>query len=58
MIYNKPEIYEALNAILPTYYEQIVDANTETPCITYVESGNYDDTEPVKQWVIAIKYIP
>ncbi len=44
MIYNKPQIYEALNAILPTYYEQIVDANTETPCITYMESGNYDDT--------------
>ena len=43
MIYNKPQIYEALNTILPTYYEQFVE-EIELPCITYIESGNIDDT--------------
>lgn len=44
MIYNKPQIYEALNAILPTYYEQFVDEEVKLPYITYFESGNSDDT--------------
>ena len=45
MIDFKPELVEALNTILPTYYEMIVDSSTETPCITYIEIDNSANEE-------------
>ena len=43
MLYVKPEVVEALSKVLPTYYEDFVDENTAIPCISYKESGNYDN---------------
>lgn len=37
---NHKEIREALNKILPTHYELIINSKTETPCITYLELNN------------------
>lgn len=31
----------ALSAVLPTHYEMTLTANTKTPCISYMELGNY-----------------
>ena len=38
--YNK-ELVAALSAVLPTYYEMILTADSETPCISYMERNNY-----------------
>lgn len=56
MIYNKPQIYEALNAILPTYYEQFVDEEPDLPYITYFESSNIDDTITCETMGYSIQY--
>lgn len=56
MIYNKPQIYEALNAILPTYYEQFVDEEITLPYITYIESSNIDDTITCETMGYSIQY--
>ena len=40
MLDYKPLLIRELSAILPTYYELFVDSNTETPCITIMESNN------------------
>ena len=37
------EIVNALGTILPTYYELVLVAGTETPCISYMERNNYVD---------------
>lgn len=56
MIYNKPQIYEALNAILPTYYEQFVDEELNLPCITYLESSNVDDAVTCETMGYSLQY--
>ena len=43
MLDVKPQLVSALNEILPTYYELIVDSSIKLPCITYLEMGNSDD---------------
>lgn len=55
MIYNKQEIYEALNEILPAWYEQVVD-ELELPCITYIESSNVDDNLTCETMGYSIQY--
>lgn len=40
MLDYKPLLIRELSAILPTYYELFVDSETETPCITIMESNN------------------
>lgn len=40
MIDCSAEIKQALQTILPTYYEMRLSANTETPCISYQERSN------------------
>ena len=42
MLNVKEQLVEALNTILPTYYELFCDSTTETPCITYIENLSYD----------------
>lgn len=34
-------LVSALQAILPTYYEMVLTADSETPCISYMERNNY-----------------
>lgn len=41
--YNK-ELVNALNTVLPTYYELALTSKTETPCISYQERNNYVST--------------
>lgn len=56
MIYNKPQIYEALSAILPTYYEQFVDDEVKLPYITYFESSNIDDAVTCETMGYSLQY--
>lgn len=41
MINYHKELVSALNKILPTHYEMVLTANTQTPCISYMEINNY-----------------
>ena len=43
MVATKTEIREALNTVLPTFYELFVDSTTELPALTYNEIQNLDD---------------
>ena len=45
MIDYKPLLIRELDTILPTYYELFVDSETETPCITIMESNNIAQEE-------------
>lgn len=45
MIDFKPELVEALDKLLPTYYELFVDSSTALPCITYIETDNAAEEE-------------
>lgn len=40
MLDVKPEVFESLKTVLPTYYELFVDSNVSIPCITYFEYNN------------------
>jgi hypothetical protein len=40
MIDYHSKIVEALGSILPTHYEMALTAETETPCISYMELNN------------------
>lgn len=42
MVNYHETLYNALNAILPTHYEMNLTSNTTTPCISYMETNNYD----------------
>lgn len=41
MIDYHADLVSALNMILPTHYELALTSETETPCISYMESNNY-----------------
>lgn len=41
MIDFDKELRAALSAVLPTYYEMVLTADSETPCISYMERNNY-----------------
>ena len=46
MIDYKPTLKSNLETLgLPVYYELFVNGSTPTPCITYIEAGNYADLE-------------
>lgn len=47
MIDFHKEIVAALNKVLPTYYEMVLHSGLETPCISYMEVNNYQETEVV-----------
>ena len=44
MINYHVELVKALEAVLPTHYEMTLTANTQTPCISYMETNNYVST--------------
>lgn len=41
MINFHKEIVDALQNILPTYYEMVLNSGLKTPCISYMELNNY-----------------
>ena len=43
MIDSHKEIVAALSAILPTHYEATLTADTDVPCISYMEYSNRDE---------------
>ena len=43
MIDYHKQIVAALSEILPTHYEMTLTKDTEVPCISYMEAGNYDE---------------
>jgi hypothetical protein len=47
MIDNHTALVNALENILPTYYEMILKSGIDTPCISYMETNNYAITEPI-----------
>lgn len=44
MIDYDARLVSALKKVLPTYYELVLTSKTKTPCISYQESNNYDDS--------------
>ena len=42
MIDYHAELVKVLSGILPTHYEPMLTASTPTPCISYLETNNYD----------------
>lgn len=44
MIDYNAELVAALETVLPTYYEMILESGIETPCISYMEINNYVST--------------
>lgn len=44
MINYHSELLKALSSVLPTYYEMTLTADSETPCISYMETNNYVST--------------
>lgn len=40
MINYDESLVRELNSILPTYFELFCDSSTETPCITYLQTGD------------------
>lgn len=44
MINYHAELVKALNSVLPTHYEMTLTSNTQTPCISYMETNNYVST--------------
>ena len=45
MINYHTELVNALKTILPTYYEMALTAQSEVPCISYMEINNYAVTD-------------
>lgn len=45
MINYHPMLVSALKTILPTHYEMTLTSKTKTPCISYMELGNYATEE-------------
>lgn len=43
MIDYHADLVSALKTVLPTHYEMALTAKTTTPCISYMESNNYDN---------------
>ena len=41
MIDYHKELKEALDRVLPAHYEMTLTSQTETPCISYMETNNY-----------------
>lgn len=41
MIDYHAQLVEALESVLPTYYELVLTSGIETPCISYMELNNY-----------------
>lgn len=44
MIDFHKDIVTALNTVLPTHYEMTLTSGTATPCISYMEINNYEDS--------------
>ena len=44
MIDYHSTLVTALKTILPTYYELALHSGIKTPCISYMETNNYVDT--------------
>lgn len=47
MINYHKELVAALSKVLPTHYEMTLHSGIKTPCISYMETNNYSDTEVV-----------
>ena len=45
MINLHSQVVSALETVLPTHYEMALTKDTETPCISYMETNNYNTTE-------------
>ena len=43
MIDYDTQLVSALETVLPTHYELALTSKTQTPCISYQETNNYDD---------------
>ena len=47
MINYHQQIVSALSKVLPTHYEMALTSNTQTPCISYMETNNYELAETI-----------
>lgn len=56
MINYHKELRTALNTILPTHYEMTLTSGTKTPCISYMEVGNYDSVTGTTQVYSRVRF--
>ena len=42
MIDYHKEVREGLNTVLPTHYEMVLHSGLDTPCLSYMETNNYE----------------
>lgn len=56
MINYHKELVVALQKILPTYYEMVLKAGIDTPCISYMELNNYVEAAGNTQGYSIITY--
>jgi hypothetical protein len=47
MIDYHKELRAALEAVLPTHYEMSLHSGIQTPCLSYMELNNYQETEGI-----------
>lgn len=45
MIDYNPQLVAALETVLPTHYEMALKSGLSTPCISYMEINNYQETD-------------
>ena len=57
MIDSHKIIVNALSKILPTHYEMTLHSGLKTPCISYMESNNYDSVTGDTIGYSSISYI-
>lgn len=56
MIDYHKEIKTSLDTVLPTHYEMTLTSGTKTPCISYMEVGNYDSVTGTTQIYSRVRY--
>lgn len=56
MIDYHKEVVNALSMVLPTHYELALTASAKTPCISYMELGNYGSAFGDTQEYARIQY--
>lgn len=56
MINYHTELVRALSSVLPVHYEMALTSQTETPCISYMETNNYVSTNGETLGYSVIRY--
>ena len=56
MVDFHPSLVSALKTVVPTYYEMALTSNASVPCISFMESNNYDSDKGSNREYSVITY--